>query len=106
MTQLPLACELSTVDLQRRKAGLLASVRTRATALTPSLDGLRAEFPDSPTVLADILELIRLESACCRFLQFDLRTGPQGAPTTLTLSGPPGTDTFLAGLGWSAPGAV
>jgi hypothetical protein len=60
------------------------------------------EFPDSAEVLADVLELIRLESACCRFLRFELETGPRGAKTTLTPTGPAGTAAFLAALGWGA----
>ena len=106
MTDLPLACELTTREVQGRKAGLLATVRRHALTLTPCADGLRMEFPDSPVVLAEVLELIRLESACCRFLQFHLQAGPRETPTTLTLSGPPGTGAFLASLGWSVPGAV
>ena len=97
-----IACELSTPELQHRKAGLLASVRSRAVSLTPLPEGVRLEFPDSAAVLTDVLELIRVESACCRFLRFELETGPRGAKTMLTLTGPAGTAAFLAALGWGA----
>jgi hypothetical protein len=101
MTQLALACQLSTAELQARKAGLLASLRSQTTALELMPDGARLTWPHSEAVLVELLDLIRLESACCQFLPFELHTGPVGTPITLTVSGPPGTSAFLAGLGWT-----
>ena len=106
MTPSDLTCELSTPELQQRKAGLLATVRAQATALRPVADGLSLEFPDSGATLTDVLELVRLESACCRFLRFELQTGPRGAPTMLQVTGPAGTREFLAGLGWNVGGTA
>lgn len=94
------ACELSTPALQRRKSGLLARVRGRALSHKSLARGVRLELPGSTAALADTLELIRLESACCPFLRFQLRTGPRGSPVTLTVTGPAGTTAFLASLGW------
>lgn len=103
MTGIPIACELSTPELATRKAGLLASVRRRATAFEQLPDGVRLTLADTADALAEVLELIRLESACCRFLRFDLGLGPAGTPIALTVTGPPGTSEFLATLGWGAP---
>jgi hypothetical protein len=103
VTQVPIACELSTPEFAARKAGLLASVRRRATAFDQLPDGVRLTLADTADAVAEVLELIRLESACCRFLRFDLELGPAGTPVTLTLSGPPGTCEFLATLGWGDP---
>lgn len=103
MTGIPIACELSTPELAARKAGLLASVRRRATAFEQLPDGVRLTLADTADALAEVLELIRLESACCRFLRFDLAVGPADASITLTLTGPPGTGDFLASLGWGNP---
>jgi len=101
MTPLPLTCELSSAELQQRKTGLLVTVRGHATRVTPRPDGVDLEFPDSPGILADILELVRLEAACCRFLCFELQTGPASAPIRLRLKGPEGTLEFLTSLGWA-----
>ncbi len=100
MNEMPLACTLSSPELQRRKSGLLASVRQRAERATAQPNGLELSFVHEETLLADLLELIRLEAQCCPFLRFDLRVGPRPEPSRLIVTGPPGTSDFLDGLGW------
>ncbi len=100
MSDIPLACALSDPELQRRKSGLLASVRQRAERATAQPNGLELTFGDDESLLADLLELIRLEAQCCPFLRFELRVGPRPEPHRLVVTGPPGTTDFLDGLGW------
>lgn len=100
MNDIPLACTLSSPELQRRKSGLLASVRQRADRATAQPNGLELTFVHDEALLADLLELVRLEAQCCPFLRFDLRVGPRPEPCRLIVSGPPGTTDFLDGWGW------
>jgi len=100
MSTVPLACALSSPELQQRKTGLLASVRLRAARATAQPNGLELSFVHEEALLADLLELIRLEAQCCPFLRFELRVGPRPEPHRLVVTGPAGTAAFLEGLGW------
>jgi hypothetical protein len=59
-------------------------------------DGVRLRFSADAWPL--IAETIEAERQCCRFLRFDVVVEPDGGSIWLTLSGPPGTREFLAGL--------
>jgi hypothetical protein len=99
MSAEPIACTLSSADLAARRASLLARVRAAVAAHEWMPDGLRLELTESAAVVDDLLELVRAEHQCCRFLHFRLELGPGAAPVTLELTGPPGTAEFLATLG-------
>ena len=42
--------------------------------------------------------MLDAERQCCRFLRFRLTVEPNLGPIVLELSGPPGTEEFLASL--------
>jgi hypothetical protein len=69
-----------------------------APAPAATADGIELRFPggDEATV-ADVLELVRLESRCCAFLRFRVTLEPGGGPVVLEISGPPGAAEILAG---------
>jgi hypothetical protein len=102
MAELPIVCALSTPELRERRAGLLRRVRERLEAARPlaggdgDWDGYELRFPGDEETVAEVLELVRLESRCCAFLRFRVTLEPGGGAVTLEVSGPPGGAEILA----------
>ncbi len=98
MAELPIVCTLSTPELRERRAGLLRRVRERLQGAVPlaGADGFELRFPGDEETVAEVLELVRLESRCCAFLRFRVTLEPCGGAVTLEVSGPPGGAEILA----------
>jgi hypothetical protein len=106
-----IACTLTEPELRERRAGLLRRVRERVVAARPlageataaagapaAAAGVELRFAgDDEAAVADVLELVRLESRCCAFLRFRVTLEPGGGPVVLEITGPPGAAEILAG---------
>src|ERR1700739_1467138 len=108
MTEPPLVCTLSAPELRERRAGLLRRVRGRVVEARPLAGGagLELRFPGDEATVADVLELVRLESRCCAFLRFRVTLEPAGGGGALEIRGPPrggGVPAGGAGGGGLAP---
>lgn len=103
MTDLPIACRLTDAEFRVRRDGLLAAVRAFVISATWQPEGLVLALAPSTAALGPLLDLIAAERTCCPFLEFHLQAGPGEAPTRLTISGPPGSRTFLETLGLAEP---
>ena len=97
-TNLPIACTLSSDDLRARRESLIPGLMERAEEIEPIEGGYRLRFAPAPNIVAAIAETIELERHCCRFFRFDLTVDPGLGPITLRITGPAGTQQFLAGL--------
>lgn len=95
MNEIPIACSLTSAELDQRRE-VLTVLRSRCAEVQPVEDGLRLRFEAAPGLLADISRVIDLERQCCRFLLFRLDVLPDGGPVCLQLTGPEGTADFLA----------
>jgi len=112
VAEVPIVCTLSTPELRERRAGLLGRVRQRLDEARPLAggDGYELRFPGDEETVAEVLELVRLESRCCAFLRFRVTLEPGGGVVTLEVSGPPGGAEVLAaellpGARGAGPGA-
>ena len=95
MTDLPVACALSTPELREREQTVFAKVRARVQEVRDLDSGYALRFDPEDAVLADLATLIDLERQCCPFLRFELQVLPANGPVWLELSGPEGTRDFL-----------
>ena len=95
---LPIACSLTPDEMRVRQASLIPQVLERAHSIEPNGEGYCLRFKSEAATLRAIAEMVAAESKCCPFLQFDLSVPPAQADVTLTVSGPPGTRTFLHSL--------
>jgi hypothetical protein len=121
----PMVCTLTEPELRERRAGLLRRVRERVLAVrrvegaaapaagaAPAKEGKAApedvgpaapgagvelRFAGDEAIVADVLELVRLESRCCAFLRFRVTLEPGGGPLLLEITGPPGGAELLTG---------
>ncbi len=82
-----IACTL-TPDGMRARLGLIDELATEGLLeRTPTPAGLRVRLRDTPEIEQRTRELIAAESACCAFLDFDLRREP--GELLLEITGPP-----------------
>jgi hypothetical protein len=74
-------------------------VRERLVAARPlaGAEGWELRFPGDEETVAEVLELVRVESRCCAFLRFRVTLEPGGVAVTLEVSGPPGAAEILTG---------
>jgi hypothetical protein len=98
MENLPIACTLNREELAARKSGLLAEIAALSLKQTRAPTVYRLEFEATSDVLTRIVAMLDAERQCCRFLRFRLTVEPNLGPIVLELSGPPGTEEFLASL--------
>ena len=102
-SDLPIACTLPPGDLAAMRDELLPGLLARATAKEPVPGGFRWRFDSDEGLLNEAAAVIDAERRCCRFLRFVLCVEAGGEQVWLEVTGPPGTEEFLAGLR-DAPG--
>ena len=93
----PIACSLDAAALRARREEFLPGIAAAAERIEPIDGGVRLQFADA-TLLTAIASVIDAERQCCRFLAFSLTVTPAGGPMSLDITGPPGTQAFLADL--------
>ena len=98
MTTLPIACTLPADELRARRESLIPGLVQRATQIDPIDDGYCLRFAPAPDLLPALAQTIEAERNCCRFLRFQLTVEAAEGPVTLTITGPAGTQQFLAAL--------
>ena len=100
MSDLTVACLLTTPELQARRRTVLAAFRAAQLDARELLDatgeGYVFQFAPSAAQLTALAELIELERQCCPFLRFQLSVDPAGGSVWLALTGPAGTRELLA----------
>jgi hypothetical protein len=95
MNDLPIACVLTSAELQERRRTVLERVRRAVVEVKELADGYAYSFPSQGDWLKELSALIDLERQCCPFLRFRLTVEANGGPVWLELTGPEGTKEFL-----------
>jgi hypothetical protein len=104
-TKLPIACSLTQAELSAMRDGLLPGLLARAAATEAIPGGLSWRFQYSPGLLKEIGAVIDAEHQCCPFLRFIVQVEAGGGPVVLEVTGPEGTEEFLAALLGTTPQA-
>jgi hypothetical protein len=95
---LAIACTLTPAELASRRDGLLPGLLIRARERCAVPGGFRWRFEPATGLLAEAVAVVDAERRCCRFLRFQLTVEPDDGPVWLEVSGPEGTQEFLATL--------
>jgi hypothetical protein len=95
---LPIACTLTSAELDADRGALLPGLAARAVKRTPLPEGVRLFFAATAERLREIHAVVQRERACCAFLDFRVSLMSSGASLTLDVTGPVGTGAFLAAL--------
>jgi hypothetical protein len=86
MSYLPIACTLTPDGMSARLALIDTLAADGLLDRTPIEAGLRVRLRDTPEIEQRTRELVTAESACCAFLDFDLRRND--GVLALEISGP------------------
>ena len=88
-----LTCKLTTPELQRRRATVIAELKQLLHSKEETTNGLAFAFPSEDKVLDTLIAFIKSERLCCDFLSFRLDVVNETAQ--LEITGPEGTKKFL-----------
>lgn len=88
-----IACRLSTPELQQRKAGIIAQLKTLCLQRTERENGFSFCFDSKDETIDLLAEFIKSEKQCCPFFEFVLRV--QETESWLEISGPEGAKEFI-----------
>src|SRR5688500_1595572 len=88
-----LTCKLTTPELQRRRATVIAELQKIVSRREEVSDGLKLTFQSNDETLDKLLDFIKSERLCCDFFSFQLFI--VGEHAVLGITGPEGTVHFL-----------
>jgi hypothetical protein len=89
----PLTCKLTTPELQKRKATVIAELKALVQDRKELEYGYHYKFEGTDQILDKLNEFIKTERMCCDFFTFQLTLKED--KTTLTITGPDGAKEFL-----------
>ena len=88
-----ISCKLTGPELQKRKATIIAELKTLVRERTELSNGFSYKFEGKDEVLDKLNEFIKTERLCCDFFTFQVNV--DGTTALLTLTGPNGAKEFL-----------
>ena len=88
-----LSCKLTTPELQKRKATIIAELKVIVISREELSDGYRYAFKGTDGILDKLNEFIKTERMCCDFFTFRLTVEKEQA--LLDITGPAGAKEFL-----------
>ena len=93
-----IACTLTPAELATMRVGLLPGLVAKAIVTEEIPGGLRWRFDPVLDLVKEVAAVIETERRCCRFLRFLLLVEPGEGAVWLEVTGPEGTEDFLAAL--------
>jgi hypothetical protein len=92
-TAKPITCKLTSVELQKRKATVIAELKALVLSRKELTDGYGYEFEGADDILDKLNTFIKTERMCCDFFTFQLTI--EESKAILNITGPEGTKEFL-----------
>ena len=96
MNNLPIACNLTSEELQERRVTVLKRLRYAVLEVKELPNGYAYSFSSEGKCLNELADMIYLERQCCPFLEFQLTIAAGDGPLRLEITGPEGTKDFLS----------
>ena len=94
----PIACTLSPAQLVAERDTLLTGLADHAVQRIPLESGIRLRFVATAERMRQIDAVVRRERECCPALDFHVGLALGSSALTLDVTGPEGTDEWLAML--------
>lgn len=89
----PVTCKLTTPELQKRKATVIADLKALVLERKELEDGYSYKFEAKDDILDKLNDFIKTERMCCDFFTFQITVEENTA--LLKISGPNGAKEFL-----------
>jgi hypothetical protein len=89
----PVTCKLTTPELQKRKATVIAELKAIVVSRNELSNGFGYEFEATDEILDKLNTFIKTERMCCDFFTFQLTIEENKA--MLNITGPEGAKEFL-----------
>jgi hypothetical protein len=90
-----MACKLTSPELQKRKATILASLKQQIIEKKELPSGYAYKFSGADKVVDELAEFIKTERECCDFFTFNLSVSGDKSEAWLELKGPEGVKDFI-----------
>ena len=90
-----LTCKLTSAELQKRKATIIAKLKTNILAKTELPNGYTYTFTGSDARIDELTEFIKTERQCCDFFDFTLKVAGKGTNAWLSITGPGTAKQFI-----------
>jgi hypothetical protein len=90
-----IACQLSSAEWQKRKAEVIASLKTKVLSRQVLENGYQYEFKGANGILDELMRFIKTEKKCCAFFDFDLSVSDTSSHIRLSITGPEGAKDFI-----------
>lgn len=85
----PLACTLAPGEFSQRREEIIHILFTRATGTRELPEGFEFIFPGEEMLVSSLMDFIKFERNCCRFLRFELIFEREHGPLHLRILGTP-----------------
>lgn len=89
----PVTCKLTTSELQKRKATVIADLKALVLEKNELEDGYSYKFEGKDEILDKLNDFIKTERMCCDFFTFQITVEENSA--LLKITGPNGAKEFL-----------
>ncbi|HET9136501.1 MAG TPA: hypothetical protein VFO76_07685 [Candidatus Kapabacteria bacterium] len=94
-TSTELSCKLSSPELRKRKAVVLAQLRKQMLERKELSNGFAFKFPGTDSMVTELTEFIKTERTCCDFFIFTLSVSGDKTEAWLELTGVEGAKEFI-----------
>lgn len=90
-----LACKLTTPELQKRKATVLASLRKQVIKKKELKNGYAFTFKGTDEMIDELTEFVKTERMCCDFFTFNISVKGDQSEAILEITGVDGAKEFI-----------
>ncbi|MBX3254903.1 MAG: hypothetical protein KF862_12240 [Chitinophagaceae bacterium] len=90
-----IACKLTSPELQKRKAEVIASLKSKLLKREELTDGYAYLFTSTDSNIDEVTTFIKTERTCCDFFSFKISIEDENL--WLSITGAEGTKDFIAG---------
>ena len=91
-----LKCKLTSVELQKRREGVLAHLKEKIMERKELRNGYAFKFSGSDDIIDELTAFIKTERECCDFFTFSLSVSGDKSEAWLSLTGEKGVKDFIA----------
>jgi hypothetical protein len=90
-----LTCKLTTPELSKRKATVIAGLKKQLLQKKELINGYAYKFKGTDAVLDELASFIKTERACCDFFVYSISISGDKSEAWLSLTGPAGVKDFI-----------